>query len=72
MIYRFPKEDCEILEIENVSAEELARLLSKKIEEKITIENLKEHRIFFEFYKGFLKGFILKYRRNQENEGFGL
>ena len=44
-LYRFPIEDCEILDIENVSAEELARYIQVKTEEKITKENLQKHSI---------------------------
>ena len=48
LIYRFPIEECEILKIENVSAEEL-KILPRRIEEEITRENLQKHGILLNF-----------------------
>ena len=41
-MYRFPKNDCEVLDVNNISAEELAKHLLGKIEDKITMENVFE------------------------------
>jgi len=43
LMYRFPKNDCEVLDVNNISAEELAKHLLGKIEDKITMEKLKIH-----------------------------
>lgn len=47
MIYQFPQKDCKIIEIMNLSAEELARYILGQTEEKITMEKLQLHSNIF-------------------------
>lgn len=62
MLYRFPIKDCLVLEIENASAEELARLLLKEVEEKLGEARLKLHSFYY-FFHDFLLIFLKEIKK---------